>query len=173
MFIYISASCITVLAKRGIWSFNYSLSCTLFTCPWKHISKFVTSVCIICQVSRLSFYYFLQLFWNVGVKNQFNKVSGYTKERKVINTNKSPQLNLDCADMILGNRTASHPDRWVKLSTFVCVFDTHCPTNLLNSGVSPIPKACPFASCISLVPLPSSQGVQSDTSETSLPPFSP
>lgn len=54
MFIYIFARCITILAKRGIWCFNYSLSCTFLTCTWKHILKFVTSAWIICLISILS-----------------------------------------------------------------------------------------------------------------------
>lgn len=71
MFIYISASCIPVLAKRGIWSFNYSLSCTLLTCPWKPILQFVTSACILRQVSRLSFStfssWFEMLAWEISL----------------------------------------------------------------------------------------------------------
>lgn len=39
MFISISESCVTVFAKRGIWSFNNSLCCTFLTYMWKGILK--------------------------------------------------------------------------------------------------------------------------------------
>lgn len=180
MFIYISASCITVLAKRGIWSFNYSLSCTLLTCPWKHILQFVTSACILCQVSGLSFStfssWFEMLAWEISLTKLQDILRKTSNQYKQITHTHTHPLNLGCTNMTLGSQIATHPGHGVKPLIFIWMLDTLGSTSLLNSGPTPIPQdllALLSPEFPILMPLPSARVLHSDTSATSLPPFPP